>query len=284
MLVAVALCAAPARAQSVVGQLYSGDASVRGSVQLSAGGMQVLSGSQVAAGEATAKLKLERGGELRICARTRLSLNEAGNHSLVLGLNAGAMELDYELASGADMLLTPDFRLQLISPGSFRLAVSVTPSGDTCMRTLHGDDASVFITEMAGTQAYQLAPGKGVLFRGGKMAQAVEAPTVCGCPELSAHLVMAPEPPSPARSVAETPADNGTEHLEVHNAFILRGNKADDSIDSQVAHLSISRDSSRLMMALLPTVTPPSEAPPTVPKKPSFKQRVESFFGRIFHK
>jgi hypothetical protein len=191
-------CAASAHAQGQkpLGELYSGEASVRGSVLLRAQATEVLSGSQIAAGEASAVLKLSRGGQLRICPKSNLSLNaDARDRSLSLGLDAGAMELDYALDSGADSLLTPDFRLQLISPGSFHLAISVGASGDTCLRTLPGDNAAVFVTEMMGNDVYQLSPGKSVLFREGKISEAAEAPELCGCPEAA--------PPAKTRETAK---------------------------------------------------------------------------------
>jgi hypothetical protein len=136
-------------AQNAIGEVFSSDASVRGSVILSGNGAHVLSGSQVSAGDGAALLKLERGGDIRICPKTNLSLSaDESGKALVLGLNAGQMELNYTLRSAADSLITPDFRMQLISPGTFHLALAVTPNGDTCLRSLPGNDAAVFISEM----------------------------------------------------------------------------------------------------------------------------------------
>ena len=198
---------AQAQGQKPLGVLYSGDASVRGAVLLRAQATEVLSGSQVAAGQGSAVLKLERGGQLRICPQTNLSLNAgASGKSLSLGLNAGAMELDYTLDSGADSLITPDFRLLLISPGSFHLAISVAGSGDTCMRSLPGNTASVFVTEMMGSDSYQLAPGKNVLFLKGKISAATQAPEVCGCPETTPPPQTEFAQAAPSQSPAELPA------------------------------------------------------------------------------
>jgi len=70
LVLAVALAPAALQAQTPVGELFAGDASVRGSVVLAASGTSVLSGSEVSAGQSAAVLKLQRGGELRICPRT----------------------------------------------------------------------------------------------------------------------------------------------------------------------------------------------------------------------
>jgi hypothetical protein len=204
-----------AQGQKALGELFSGDASVRGSVLLRAQATEVLSGSQIAAGAGSAVLKLTRGGQLRICPRTGLSLDsDPSGKALSLGLNAGAMELDYSLDSGADSLITPDFRLQLISPGSFHLAISVNSAGDTCLHSLPGDSAAVFVTEMMGNGVYQLSPGKSVLFRGGKIPGASEAPANCGCPEIAPLARPATETAhaqAPAPVVARPPAAAVTE-------------------------------------------------------------------------
>ena len=280
---------AQAQGQNALGVLFSGEASVRGSVLLRAQATEVLSGSQIAAGEGNAVLKLARGGQLRVCPKTSLSLNAgASGKALSLGLNAGAMELDYSLDSGADSLITPDFRLLLISPGAFHLAISVASSGDTCMRSLPGNSASVFVTEMMGNDSYQLAPGKNVLFLKGKIALATEAPAVCGCPETSPpkmEVAQAPpaQPPAaeaaaPAGPSVEAPASatlpateqatSGSEavaappeaaHLEVDSRFSYRGDAETQDFYSTAARLSVSADNSKLALALLPQVTRPGE-------------------------
>lgn len=285
-----ALLAAPAlHAQSVIGEVFSGDASVRGSVLLSGKGTRVLSGSQVSAGDGAAMLRLERGGDVRICPGTNLSLStDEGGKSLVLGMNAGAMEVHYSLQSAADSLLTPDFRMQLISPGIFHLEVSVAPSGDTCLRTLEGNDAAVFVAEMMGADSYQLSPGKSVLFKGGRISGATEAPKSCGCPAPKAELpaAKAAEPaPAAALPGAAAPVEKaGEAHLEADASFVFRGKNAVQDISVTVARLSHSTDNRQLALALLPRVNPPVEEVKAPEKKPGILRRFSSFVGRLFGK
>src|ERR1700687_5619358 len=100
-----------AQGQNAIGEVFSGDASVRGAVLLSNRGTQVLSGSQVTAGDGAALLKLTRGGQVRICPKTNLSLSsDAGGKALALALNVGSMELDYTLAGGGGALMNAAFR------------------------------------------------------------------------------------------------------------------------------------------------------------------------------
>jgi hypothetical protein len=241
-----------------------------------------------------------------------LSADSSGR-TLVLGLNEGSMELDYALHSAADTLITPDFRVQLISPGSFHFAISVAPAGDTCVRFLAGNDAALFIAEMMGTDSYQLSPGRNVMFRAGKISGATEAPAECGCPELK-PLMVAPESATLPAEVAgagannpaaiESPAaaSNGNQsanqnaashenqganqaHLEVGGTFVYRGNQAVQDYYSSVARLSLSKDNSKLALALLPQVQGPArvEAAPAR-KKAGVLHRFGNFFGHLFGK
>jgi hypothetical protein len=305
LLLGFALAATPAiHAQNAIGELFSSDASVRGSVILSGSGTRVLSGSQVSAGDGVALLKLARGGEVRICPKTNLSFSvDPSGKALVLGLNAGSMELDYSLRTAADSLISPDFRLQLISPGTFHLAISVSVSGDTCLRSLPGNDSAVFITEMMGSESYQLSPGKNVMFRAGKISGATEAPLVCGCPEVkqeiqAADISFAPPPLGiapppilpPAPPAGLTPEDspkvsNAAEpHLEVNDSFVYHGNEAVQDYYGSVAKLSLSADNSKLALALLPQVRGiASQSEPLAPKK-GMLHRVGGFIGRLFGK
>jgi hypothetical protein len=206
------------------------------------------------------------------------------------------MELDYALHSAVDTLITPDFRMQLISPGTFHFAISVAPSGDTCVHSLPGNDAALFIAEMMGADSYQLSPGKSVMFRAGKISGAAEAPAECGCPELKS-LTVAPDavtlPPellsAPAAEANGTRgANSGPAHLEVNGSFVYRGNEAVQDYYSSVARLSLSTDNSKLALALLPQVKGPVRGPDvearSVKKKEGALHRFGSFFGHLFGK
>jgi hypothetical protein len=288
LLLGCALATAPAvYAQNTIGEVFSGEASVRGSVMLSGGGTHVLSGSQVEAGEGSALVKLERGGEVRICPKTSLSLSsDAMGKSLVLGLSAGAMELNYTLQNSSDSLLTPDFRLRLISPGTFHLAISVGSSGDTCLRPLPGNDAAVFIAETMGNDSYQLSPGKSVMFREGKISGATEAPAVCGCPAAKAGMVLPAAAPVSVPSAATEPVAGshaGEAHLEVESSFVYRGSEAVQDYYGSVSRLSLSTDDSKLVLALLPHVSGPVTAEEQTGKKKEGKlHRFGKFLGGLF--
>src|SRR3954469_16479561 len=138
LLVGFALTLSPVTfAQAPVGQIFASDATVKGSVTLAAGGAQVMSGSMVSAGESTALLKLDRGGEVRVCPHTTLSVaTSQSGRDLMMGISAGGLETHYAISASADQIVTPDFRILLAGPGRFDFAIESSKSGDTCVRAL----------------------------------------------------------------------------------------------------------------------------------------------------
>jgi hypothetical protein len=307
---------------SVIGEVFSGEAGVQGSLMRAATGMQVLSGSQVSAGGGAALVKLRRGGEVRVCAKTNVAVSaDPAGKSLVLGLSVGSMELHYSLAIGADLLVTPDLRMQLISPGTFHLAISVGPTGDTCVRSMEDSDASVFVTEMMSSAGYQIGAGKSVMFGEGRIAEATMAPPWCGCPppqlqvasagsgekatrseSEAASATQAPEKAktmeAAAAEYAQTHESPGTRtpsqssptdrskvvHLESDSRFVYRGDEAQDLYTS-VSTLSLSTDNSALVLALMPEVRGPEASPEPAPPPAAAKKqaRGRGFWGGIGH-
>src|SRR5438270_2486407 len=150
VLLAVA-CALTAHAQTVIGEMFATDASVRGSVLFAGGGTKIESGSSVIAGDAPAALKLNRGGEVRICPRTSVSVTASSSgRDLMFAMNTGAIEAHYVLGSSADTIMTPDFRIQLPGPGIFHFAISGDPQGNVCVRALPQNTASLIVSELNG--------------------------------------------------------------------------------------------------------------------------------------
>jgi hypothetical protein len=310
-------CASQEATQQSIGEIFASDASVKGAVQLAGAGMQVMSGSSVGAGKAPALLRLTRGGDVRVCPRTSLSISSSHNgRDLMLGINAGAVEADYSLAASADAILTPDFRILLPGPGKFHVAVGADAQGNTCVRPLANNAASVIVSELMGDGTYQVKPDEQVVFRNGKLSDPDHVVGECGCPgpppvvraaavpeassiaslrrpPLPPSLAIpldAPQPPPPAPSAPAGAAAANDVHVEVDAPFVF---SASDPEPAPLAQIVKLRFSAAVPLPINPQPPQPAELRPTplspamvvevTPKKKGFFRKVRSFFASVFH-
>jgi len=180
----MAVCCVLCAGQKPIGEVSASDATVKGSVSLGQKGATVMSGSQVTAGSSTAQLKLTRGGTVNVCSGSTVSVSSsASGEELMFAMSNGGLETDYKLGTHADIIQTPDFRIQLTGPGTFHIAVAIQPNNLTCVESLPGNASSAIITETFGDASYQLQTGKSVKFKNGKVEGLEEVTRAdCGCP------------------------------------------------------------------------------------------------------
>jgi hypothetical protein len=297
-----ALLSAMAAAQEPVGEVFASDASVRGSVQLTSGGAKVMSGANVTAGDAAARFALARGGEVRVCPKTSIVVSaSASGRELMFGMGTGAIEADYQLASSADTVMTPDFRILLAGPGRFHFALRSRANGDTCVQARASNSSSIVLNEVIGDATYQVKPNEVVLFRGGHLREPLaNPPEDCGCPPPAAPTLRAEAPPAPAPTPAtvlavaqpETaplpkpgaeapPPDPNATHVEVDSPFVFRAE------DSPLRHSLVRASLDTLpslpaVEPLPPAVTSVTVEPAKPPKKKGAFARMKSFFASIF--
>ncbi len=242
---ALTLLSVSALAQGPVplGELFASDTNGQKSAQLAGSGMTVVSGSELSAGIAPATLKLYRGGQVRICPRSGLSIS-AGGHGLMLATGTGAVELDYQLSQEAiDVVITPDFNITLVGPGAFHFAMEVSKRGDTCVKPLPGNSSEVSFSELLGTGTYKAKADEAIFFPGGKIEGHTVFTGECGCPPTAPVLRAESQPtaappkenedaarPKPAERVmvasndptAPTPPEHpGQVHVEVDAPFVF---------------------------------------------------------------
>lgn len=303
----------PCASAQVVGEVYASDATVKGSVMLAAGGAQVMSGSSVTAGQAAAVLRLARGGEVRVCPGTSLSVSTSpSGKELMMGMSTGAVETHYKLGPAADTIMTPDFRILLAGPGDFHFALGADPRGNTCIRSLPSNTASVIVSELMGESSYQVRPGDQVSFRAGQLAQAEAGAAGCGCPpppppvlraEAQMPAAEAAEEkvaPPPAPALALPPAADeqgmtapppapvpGEVHIAVEAPFVFRWDDPGPPPPITAARLQVT--ASPVLpdpAALAPPAPPPTPvqqaAQPKKPRKRGFFGRIGRFFAALF--
>ena len=247
-----------------IGELFAADGNAQ-LVQPAAGaGMSVVPGSELAAGVAPARLKLYRGGQVRICHPTNMTVN-SGRYGLMFGMGSGMLEFDYTLTQrGADFVLTPDFSIQLSGPGKFHFALGANKQGDTCIKSLAGNGSPIQVSELLSSATYRVRPQDSISFHAGKIngntiLKEVES---CGCPEPSAvmqaaadtdcskqptaqasqQVTQAQPVPLPAKSATDPiPEDHpGQVHVQVDTPFVFSAKDANSVKPYTVAKLSIS--------------------------------------------
>jgi len=303
-----------------IGELFAADSGAK-LVQPAGSGMAVVAGSELSAGIATAKLRLYRGGQIRICPRSSLSVN-AGAYGLMLAMGSGVVEVDYTMAQrGSDFLLTPDFSIQLNGPGTYHFALGVNKRGDTCVKTLSGNSSSVVISELLSANVYKTKAQEAASFKAGKLDTNSPLNEECGCPpNIPVMQAAAPAPPTPQQqpeakptpervlvsnagdTSAPMPADRpGQVHIQVDTPFVFSAKNSAGVKPYSVARLKFSDlpnvffvqekvDPVVLEEKQLPVsaveVAPDQKAvvPAKAKEKKGFLRSVKGFFGGIFHR
>ena len=299
-----------------IGELFASDANSSSAMQLAGSGMSVYPGSELSAGIAPATLKLARGGEVRICPNSGLNVTASGQ-GLMLATGAGALEIEYELKEqAADVVMTPDFNVALVGPGTFHFALGINKKGDTCVKPLPGNVSEITFSELLGTGVYKAGPNQTMIFRGGKLDGKTALTGECGCPpappvmrtEAQPNAKPPDETPKPAQQVAvstnETtsplpPDKPGQVHVQVDTPFVFSA-RPGAGRPYAVAKVQFSslpnvyfvqeRVDPVVLVEKQPEVSPKAMVETSKPEekpqkeKKGFMGRVKGFFGSLFHR
>jgi len=175
----------------VMGTVATKDALVTGGLEVKGDRARLMSNTSVTAYDHTAQVKLERGGEVLVCATSEFHLLHSGTgNALLFGLDRGAIEI-HTPTEGQDVILTPDIRFSVEAKGTYDLRMRVTRDGDTCVENA-GKKAPVLMLNDAFSRAsYRLMAGQHVLFERGNLHEVVDnEKSPCGCPgsEKTEHI------------------------------------------------------------------------------------------------
>lgn len=299
-----------------VGELFASDANSSSAMQLAGSGMAVYSGSELSAGIAPATLKLARGGQVRICPNSGLNVTTSGQ-GLMLATGTGALEIEYELKQqAADVVITPDFNVALVGPGTFHLALGINKKGDTCVKPLAGNTGEITFSELLGTGVYKSGPNQTMVFRGGKLDGKTALTGECGCPAAAPVMRAEAQPsPNPAdetpkaaeriavisdEATSPLPPDKpGQVHVQVDTPFVFSARPASGR-SYAVAKVQFStlpnvyfvqeKVDPIVLVEKKPEVSPKATAETSKPEekprkeKKGFMGRVKGFFGSLFHR
>lgn len=205
-LVAVAMTASAQ--QAPIAYVSTAGVSAAGSLSVENGRAIIGNNGTIAAGDATAMVKLARGGDMEVCASTKVHLSRdtsvaSGDDSaLMIALDRGALEANYVPGKYSDVLLTPDLRILISGPGTADLKVRVNEKGDTCVDN-HGAGAPyVTVTSNFAGGVYRVQANQRVMFEQGSLDRVVDNETeACGCPA-AAPVVVASNAAPPEKVVA----------------------------------------------------------------------------------
>jgi hypothetical protein len=298
-----------------LGELFASDSNSSSPMQLAGSGMSVYSGSELSAGIAPATLKLARGGQVRICANSGLNVTTSGQ-GLMLATGAGALEIEYELKQqAADVVMTPDFNVALVGPGTFHFALGINKKGDTCVKPLAGNASEITFSELLGTGVYKAGPDETMVFRGGKLGDKAALTGECGCPPAAPVMraeaqpnAKPPDETKPAQQVVvannETtsplpPDKPGQVHVQVDTPFVFsaRPGSGRSYALAKVQFSSLpnvyfvqEKVDPIVLVEKQPEVSPKPVAETSKPEekpqkeKKGFMGRMKGFFGSLFHR
>ena len=270
--------------------------SLSGSMSVENGRASIANNGTVTAGESTAHVTLARGGELALCASTTVHLerdrtigdtNDAG---LMIALDRGALEASYTPGKYSDVLLTPDLRILISSPGKADLKVRVSKTGDTCVDN-HGADAPyVTVSSQYAGGVYRVQPNQRVLFEHGSLQQVVDneqEPCGCPAPPVSVASVTTPtvkpgaKPGQPVGGPSSTPADTAFPLAESEGLTPPPGPPAKPVAGPGEVHAQV-----RVPLAYngsAPELPPPPSAQPVVSAPAAVAPKQQQHPKGVFH-
>jgi hypothetical protein len=164
-------------------------AKVTGALEVSQGKAVIGASGTVNSGNQTTEVVLPHRGVLRVCASTTVKLAAGASVTagetpgLMMALDHGAIEMSFATSHNSDILLTPDFRIGIGSPGAAEVKVRLGQNGDTCVDNAAKNAPYVLVTSVFDSGDYRVQSGQRVMFQHGSLHEVVDnEKEPCGCP------------------------------------------------------------------------------------------------------
>jgi len=248
-------------------------AKVTGALEISQGKAVIAASGTVTSGSQTTEVVLPHRGVLRVCASTTVKLAAGSSVTagetpgLMMALDHGAVEMSFATARDTDILLTPDFRISMGSPGAAEVKVRLGQSGDTCVDNAGKNSPYVLVTGVFDGGDFRVQPGQRVMFQHGSLHEVVDnEKEPCGCPPAEPKGNEFPLAQSEGLAPTPKPAPN---------AVSL------NSAQTQIAPLVYNSADHAAAPAEPATAAPPA-ATPAPKKKSGFFGGIGKFFRHIF--
>jgi hypothetical protein len=263
-------------------------AMVTGALQVANGKAMIASNGAVTSGEATTEVTLPHRGVLRVCASTTVKLATdasvpAGEvPGLMMSLDHGAIEASFATGRNSDIVLTPDFRILIGSPGAADVKLRLGQHGDTCVDNSGINAPYVLVSSVFDGSVYRVQPGQRVMFQHGSLQEVVDQEKEpCGCPEppnpnsnefpLAQSAGLAPlAPPGPPGKVPDGAPTAATD------TFVFKSGQPQAQADPPPP-VVVKPKPHKASKAVVATA---SQGDP--PKKSNFFGRMGHFFRRLF--
>jgi hypothetical protein len=262
---------------------------VTGALQVANGRAMIASSGAVTSGAATTEVTLPHRGVLRVCASTTVKLAAdasvpAGEvPGLMMSLDHGAIEASFATGRNSDIVITPDFRILIGSPGAADVKLRLGHQGDTCIDNAGVNAPYVLVTSVFDGSIYRVKPGQRVMFQHGSLQEVVDQEKEpCGCPEppkpnsnefpLAQSAGLAPlPPPGPPGKVPEDAPSGAT------GTFVFKSGQAHAEPPPPVPVKATPHKKTKGSKAVVS-----ANDEETTQKKSGFFGRMGHFFRRLF--
>jgi hypothetical protein len=259
-------------------------AEVTGALQVYNGRAFIANNGAITAGPATTQVTLPYRGTLRVCASTTVKLAAdssvpAGETpGLMIAMERGAIEASFATGRNSDVLLTPDFRILIGSPGAAEVKVRLGANGDTCVDNAGVNAPYVLVTSVFDGASYRVQPGQRVMFQHGSLHEVVDQEKEpCGCPpaEKGGNEFPLAQSEGLAPTIHPAPITEGPRGQSAQTTDALAYNAAD--------HQPKPAEATPAATAQPAGATVIVPVPPLAPqKKHGFFHGVGRFFKRVF--